>query len=107
MNYKDLTWEEALRESHKWLLRKGPQSPKKLIPLHQWIKETMKNNLGDEYEYYAKGESDSKYDKEYEVQGLLYPKKVDVAVLRKRKVVGVVSFKFVARFLKKIMVFIL
>lgn len=56
----------------------------------------MKKNLGDEYEYYALGESKGKYDKEYEVQGLLYLKKVDVAVLRKEKVVGVVSFKFVA-----------
>lgn len=73
-----------------------PRSPIKLIPPHQWIKETMKKNLGDEYEYYAKGEGGSKYDKEYTVQGLFYPKMVDVAVLRKGEVVGVVSFKFVA-----------
>ena len=96
MDYKDLTWEEALKESHKLLLKKGPRSPKKLIPPHQWIKETMKKNLGEEYEYYAKGESKGKYNKEYEIQGLLYPKKVDVAILRKGKVVGVISFKFVA-----------
>ena len=71
------------------------KKPKKLIPPHQWIKETMKKNLGEEYEYYAKGESGSKYDKEYTVQGLFYPKRVDVAVLKKGEVVGVVSFKFI------------
>ena len=37
----------------------------------------------------------NKYDKEYTVQGLFYPKRVDVAVLKKGEVVGVVSFKFI------------
>ena len=42
MNYGDLTWEEALKESHETLLTTHPRSPKKLIPPHQWIKETLK-----------------------------------------------------------------
>lgn len=74
MNYGDLTWEEALEESHKTLLKNGPRSSKKLVPPHQWIKETLKKNLGSGYEYYAANDSNGPYDKEYQVPGLFYPK---------------------------------
>lgn len=96
MNYSNLTWEEALLESHKTLLTTHPRSPKKLIPPHQWIKETLKKHLGDGYEYYAAGPTDGRYDREYKVPGLFYDKMVDITVLKNREVVGAVSFKFVA-----------
>lgn len=96
MNYKDLTWEDALLKSHKTLLNSHPRSPKKLIPPHQWIKETMKKNLGDGYKYYAIGESSDKYDKEYKVPGKFYDKMMDITILKNSEVVGAISFKFVA-----------
>lgn len=96
MNYGDLSWEEALLESHKTLLTTHPRSPKKLIPPHQWIKETLKKHLGDGYEYYAAGPTDGRYDREYKVRGLFYDKMVDITVLKNREVIGAVSFKFVA-----------
>ena len=96
MNYGDLTWEEALLESHKTLLKYGPRSSRKLIPPHQWIKETLRKHLGDGYEYYAAGPTDRRYDKEYRVAGLFYDKMVDITVLKNGEVVGAVSFKFVA-----------
>lgn len=96
MNYGDLTWEEALEESHKTLLKNGPRSSKKLVPPHQWIKETLKKNLGSGYEYYAANDSNGPYDKEYQVPGLFYPKMVDITVVKGGQVKGAVSFKFVA-----------
>ena len=76
MEYGDLTWEKTLAESHKKWLIYGSRSNKKLIPPHQWIKETLKKDLGEEYEYYAKGPTNSKYDKEYnDLKGLFYNKK--------------------------------
>lgn len=96
MSFENYTWEEALKESHETLLTTHPRSPKKLIPPHQWIKETLKKYLGSGYEYYAAGDSGSPYDKEYKVPGLFYDKMVDITVLKNKKVVGAVSFKFVA-----------
>lgn len=96
MNYGNLTWEEALKTSHKTLLSTHPRSPKKLIPPHQWIKETLKKNLGSDYEYYAAGDSNSKFDKEYKVIGQFYDKMVDITVTKNDNVKGAVSFKFVA-----------
>ena len=96
MKYGDFTWEEILEKSHENLLVYGPRSNKKLIPPHQWIKDILKQNLGDDYEYYAKGLTENKFDKEYKVQGKLYEKFEDVTILKDNKVVGVVSFKFIA-----------
>lgn len=96
MAYENYTWEEALKESHETLLTTHPRSPKKLIPPHQWIKETLKKYLGSGYEYYAAGEGNSQYDREYKVPGLFYDKMVDITVLKNNRVVGAVSFKFVA-----------
>lgn len=96
MNYNNISWEEALKESHKTLLTTHPRSPKKLIPPHQWIKETMWKYLGDGYEYYAAGDGNSKYDKEYKVPGLFYDKMVDITIVKNNKVKGAISFKFVA-----------
>lgn len=95
MNYGDLTWEESLIESQKRYYTDGPRSNKKLIPPHQWIKETLKKHLGDDYEFYAKGENNTKYDKEYKVPGKLYEKIEDITIIKNEKILGVVSFKFV------------
>lgn len=96
MYYGNLTWEKALLLSHKTLLKTHPRSSKKLIPPHQWIKETVKKHLGGEYEYYAMGDNESKYDKEYKVPGSLYDKMVDVTIVKNNEVKGAISFKSVA-----------
>lgn len=96
MSYDNISWEEALKESHETLLTTHPRSPKKLIPPHQWIKETLRKNLGSGYEFYAAGEGNGRYDREYKVPGLFYDKMVDITVIKNGKVKGAVSFKFVA-----------
>jgi len=96
MNYGNLTWEEALEESQKILLTNGPRSSDKLIPPHQWIKETLKKHLGPDYQYYAADKGNGQYDKELKVTGIFYPKNVDIAVVKNGQVKGAVSFKFVA-----------
>lgn len=96
MYYGNLTWEESLKESHKTLLSTHPRSPAKLIPPHQWIKDTLKKNLPGNYEFYAMGDGNSKYDKEFKVSGKFYDKMVDITVVENNNVVGAVSFKFVA-----------
>lgn len=97
MNYENLTWEESLAESQKRLLTTDPRSPVKLVPPHQWIKETLKKHLGSEYEYYAyDNDGNSPYDKEKKVKGIFYDKDVDITVMKNGQVKGAVSFKFVA-----------
>lgn len=97
MNYGKLSWEDALKESHKTLLSTHPRSPAKLIPPHQWIKQTLKKQLSSEYELYAMGKDKSnKYNKEYKVSGKFYNKDVDITIVKNNEVKGAVSFKFVA-----------
>lgn len=95
MNYGDLTWIEALVESQKRYYTDGPTSNKKLIPPHQWIKETLKDHLGNDYEFYAKGEDGTKYDVELTIPGRIYDKTEDITIIKDEKILGVVSFKFV------------
>ena len=94
MTYEYTTWEEALKTSHSHLLKFGPRSNRKLFYPHKWIKETIRNNLNGNYEISSLDPvSDSR---EETVKGLFYDKNVDITIKKDRKVVGAISFKFVA-----------
>ena len=97
MKYGDLSWEEALKVSHETLLQTHPRSSEKLIPPHQWIKDTMEEYLGSSYEYYSIGKNkNNRFNREFKVPGKLYDKNSDITIVKNGKVVGSISFKFVA-----------
>ena len=94
MGITDYSWEEILEKSFEYYLKYGPTSKKKLIPPHLWIRENLKKYFDDSYEFYSYGIKNSKYDKEYTVEGIAYDKETDITILKNGSVVGVVSFKF-------------
>ena len=96
MDIQDLSWEEVLEISFKNYLKFGARSSKKLIPPHFWIREKLKQYFDESYEFYSFGLGNSKFDKEYSVEGVAYNKKSDVSIIKNGEVVGVVSFKFVS-----------
>ena len=96
MVIEDLSWEDVLKESFSCYLREGARSNKKLILPHYWIRENLKDYFDDSYEFYSYGVGESKYNKEYPVNGIAYDKKSDISIIKDDEVVGVVSFKFVS-----------
>ena len=89
------TWEEALTNCHKAYLEKGGNSNAKVKNAHMWIKKKLGDVLGNDYTIFSLDNEKSK-SKEIPIEGSLYTKKVDVAILKEQSPKGVVSFKYVA-----------
>jgi hypothetical protein len=68
----------------------GARSNKKLLPIHKWLAEVVGEKLGPAYSVRSLGMGG-----ECVVAGKYYPKAVDVAILKKEKIITVISFKFV------------
>ncbi|MCD6417666.1 hypothetical protein J7M00_02650, partial [bacterium] len=80
----------ALTKTFKAYKEYGARSNKKLIPIHSWITKTIREKLSNEFEVSSLGDGG-----EQRIEGLYYPKKLDIAVLRNRKIISTISFKFV------------
>ena len=91
MHYTDLN--SALLAAYKEYLTYGERSNKKLIPLHSFIAESLQNRLGEEFQVNSLGHGTNK---EEELMGALYDKRVDIAVLKDGTQVGAIAVKFVA-----------
>ncbi len=82
---------QAVRSAYEAYKLHGPKSSQKLHPLHGWIMEELRDRLGTEYTVQGQ---DRPKQRETRVDGKYYRKKVDVAILREDRVLGVVSVKF-------------
>ena len=80
----------AVMDSYERYKEAGPRSNKKLIPLHGWVSDEIKRELGDGYVIRSVQSGG-----ELKIDGKYYSKNVDVSVEFKRHVVGVVNVKFV------------
>jgi hypothetical protein len=90
-----MAFNDAIRRCVRCYFEKGPRSPSKLRPLHNFVNQCVSDLLPD-YEVVSYVE-DQDGGKEETVQGLFNAKKVDVAVKRRSdaSIRGVVSVKFV------------
>lgn len=82
----------AMTESFAVYSKYGSRSNKKLYPAHGNIANLVQNALGNTYSVKSLGINDNKEEK---VAGKYYDKKVDIAVIKKEKILAVTSFKFV------------
>lgn len=70
----------------------GARSPKKLIPIHKFLSETVLNKIDKDLSIKSLGIGDGK---EAKFDGKYYPKKLDVAVFKDEKIIATISFKFI------------
>lgn len=70
----------------------GARSNKKLIPIHKFLSETILIKLKNGYSIKSLGIGDGK---EATIDGKYYPKDLDVAVFKNKKIIATISFKFV------------
>lgn len=80
----------AVKESYEQYKVFGPRSTKKLIPLHGWVSNEIRNKLNKDYVVRSVDSG-----KERQIIGKYYVKKVDVSVEFDGHVVGVVNIKFI------------
>lgn len=85
-------WLEAIKKSYIALLLSHPRSNDKLKPIHQWIRIWLEEHLDRSYEVFSL-HTDKKFSKEKKVIGAFYEKTTDIAIVRDKKVKGVIFFK--------------
>lgn len=81
---------KAIKETFKAYNESGARSNKKLIPIHKWFAAYLETNLGKDYSVMSLGNGG-----EANVNGKYYPKNCDISVLKNKKVLTTISFKFV------------
>ena len=83
----------ALKESFiEYQKEGGTRSNKKLIPIHSWISNIIRDKLKGNYKIKSLGVKDNK---EYKFNGKYYPKNLDITILNEEKPITTISFKFV------------
>lgn len=84
---------EAIKRSFLAYNKKGgARSTKKLVPIHKFLSEEIINKLDKDFTVKSLGIGNGK---EENLDGKYYLKDLDVAILKKEKVVATISFKFV------------
>ncbi len=68
----------------------GARSNKKLIPIHKWFADAIESRLGKKYSVRSLGK-----DGEIKLDGKYYPKTLDIAISKDKKIITTISFKFV------------
>ena len=81
---------KAIAETFRAYNEFGARSNKKLIPIHKWFANYLKDNLGKGYSVMSLGSSG-----EAKINGKYYPKNLDISVIKNDKVLTTISFKFV------------
>lgn len=89
--YKEKKLLTAISESYENYVLYGARSTKKLLPLHLFLAETLKDIFGKNYEAHYMGED----SKELTVEGKYYPKDIDIAITYKKKPIFCLGLKFV------------
>jgi len=85
---------QSINQGYKDYLEHGARSNKKLFAPHQWIADTLKKELGKEYQIFGLRRDDSTA-KEISAEGLYHPKRVDIGVKYRDGLIAAVGFKFV------------
>ena len=83
---------KAIGESLNSFQRHGARSNRKLIPLHSCLARFISAALGSEYSVRSLGIGD---DKEEQIEGQYYTKRVDIAVIDGNKPIAAIGLKFV------------
>ena len=81
---------KAIAETFRAYNESGARSNKKLIPIHKWFANYLKDNLGEAYSVMSLGSGG-----EAKINGKYYPKRLDISVIKNDKVIATISFKFV------------
>ena len=68
----------------------GARSNKKLIQIHSWLSKTITDRLDGKFEVSSLGTGGEKT-----LNGKYYPKNLDITVLKNKKILSTISFKFV------------
>jgi hypothetical protein len=85
-------FEKALNKSYKKYLTCNARSTEKLKPIHGFIAQVLQDKLGSEYEIISQGFGN---DKEYKFDGRYYKKNIDITILKNKKPLSGIAFKFV------------
>lgn len=83
--------DKILQSSIKEYFTHGPRSNKKLIPIHNFIKESIEKKLDCDNKITCHSLPES----EISVNGKYYKKKVDICVKNKNSIYGCISVKFI------------
>lgn len=84
----------AVQESYASYTEHGARSPKKLLPLHQWVADEMQSVLGEEHA--MKSLRKDGEGKEEKIEGKYYDKNVDISISKQDSVpLAIISIKFV------------
>jgi len=93
MNNLEKEFLEAINLSFAAYNKKGgARSTKKLIPIHRFLSNVLLKKIGLGYEVKSLGVADGK---EYKMTGRYYDKDLDIAILKNKKILATISFKFV------------
>ncbi|HRV32051.1 MAG TPA: hypothetical protein P5241_00430 [Candidatus Paceibacterota bacterium] len=68
----------------------GARSNKKLLPIHKWFAEIIESKLTKDYSVRSLGKGG-----EVDLNGKYYPKTLDITILKGKKIITTISFKFV------------
>lgn len=82
---------DAISESFALYKKHGARSPKKLLPIHNYVTQRLQAIWGDDCEYYAMGLD----TKEATVVGKYYPKDIDISVFKDGKPIFCLGIKFI------------
>ncbi len=82
---------KAIEISYKNYKDYGARSTKKIIPIHEFFANMLKEIWGKKYDYYYLGDE----TKEVSVEGKYYPKDIDITVAQDDKPVFCLGVKFV------------
>lgn len=86
------SFETILWDSYRAFEKHGSRSNKKLIPLHGYIAQELKNTLGELYDVNSLGFGSKKEEK---IEGRLNNKLIDISILKEGNFLGGIGVKFV------------
>ncbi len=85
---------DALQRTYAVYARRGSRSTDKLQVLHGWIRAELESILGNEYTIISLSNI-AVSQKPDEVDGMYYPKNINISVSRDNKVIGIINVSFV------------
>lgn len=89
--YKETKLIQAIKNSFEKYKEYGARSTQKLVPIHKYIADTLKEIWDKDYEICYIG----KNNREATIEGKYYPKDIDIAVLKDKKPVFCLGVKFI------------
>ncbi len=82
---------KAIQESFKRYKKFGPRSTQKIMPIHKFMADTLKDIWGNDYEICFLGEN----SKEAKIAGKYYDKNIDITVMKNDTPIYCLGVKFI------------